>query len=136
MDPRKIDDDISVAPQIQPEDVAEAARLGFRTLIANRPDHEEMGQPEMDEIAALAREHGLDWIYQPVQSGNIQDQDVEAFGRHYRDAQKPVLAFCRSGTRCCALWALSHAGELPADIILLKALNAGYDLSGLKYRLL
>ncbi|WP_375193948.1 beta-lactamase hydrolase domain-containing protein, partial [Marinobacter sp.] len=41
MDIRKIDDSISVAPQIAIEDVAEIARLGFRTLVANRPDHEE-----------------------------------------------------------------------------------------------
>lgn len=135
MDIRKIDDDISVAPQIRPEDVADLAKLGFRTLIANRPDQEEFGQPAMAEIEAAAREHGLTWIYQPVQSGNILDDDVAQFGELYEGAEKPVLAFCRSGTRCCALWAMSHADKTPADALLIKAHNAGYDLSGLKPRL-
>lgn len=135
MDIRKIDDDISVAPQIRPEDVADIAKLGFRTLIANRPDHEEFGQPTMADIEAAATENGLTWVYQPVQSGNILDGDVAQFASIYQNAEKPVLAFCRSGTRCCALWAMSHAASTPADALLIKAYNAGYDLSGLKPRL-
>ena len=55
MDIRKIDDNISVAPQISIEDVAEAAKLGFKTLVANRPDHEEPGQPAQEERNAKTR---------------------------------------------------------------------------------
>ncbi|AOY90167.1 TIGR01244 family protein [Marinobacter salinus] len=135
MDIRTIDDTISVAPQISVEDVAEAARLGFKTLVANRPDQEEYGQPAMADIEAAARENGLDWVYMPVESGNITDQDVEHFAPMIRDAEKPVLAFCRSGTRCTVLWALSAARSMPAREIIDKARNAGYDISGLAPRL-
>ena len=76
MDIRKIDDNISVAPQISVDDVAEAAKLGFKTIVANRPDHEEPGQPAMADIEAAAREQGLEWVYMPVESGNITDEDV------------------------------------------------------------
>lgn len=135
MDIRKIDDTISVAPQISVDDVAEAARLGFKTLVANRPDHEEFGQPPMADIEAAARELGLEWVYMPVESGNITDQDVDQFAPMIRDAEKPVLAFCRSGTRCTVLWALSAARETPAQEIFTKARNAGYDISGLAPRM-
>lgn len=135
MDIRKIDDNISVAPQIRPEDVAEAARLGFKTLVANRPDHEEFGQPPMADIEAAAREHGLDWVYMPVESGNILDSDVDQFAPMIQQASKPVLAFCRSGTRCTVLWALSSARYTPVDELVAKARNAGYDISGLKPRM-
>ncbi|MFO7529198.1 MAG: TIGR01244 family sulfur transferase [Marinobacter sp.] len=135
MDIRKIDDTISVAPQISVEDVAEAARLGFKTLVANRPDHEEPGQPSMADIEAAAKEHGLEWIYMPVESGNITDDDVDRFAPMIRDAAKPVLAFCRSGTRCTVLWALSAARSNPAPEIFTKARNAGYDISGLAPRM-
>ena len=40
MDPRQITPEITVTPQIDPEDVAQAAEMGFRTLIINRPDGE------------------------------------------------------------------------------------------------
>ncbi|MDX1818228.1 MAG: TIGR01244 family sulfur transferase [Marinobacter sp.] len=135
MDIRKIDDTISVSPQISVEDVAEAARLGFKTLVANRPDHEEPGQPAMADIAAAAKEHGLEWVYLPVESGNITDADVDAFAPMIRDAEKPVLAFCRSGTRCTVLWALSSARSGQARDIVEKARNAGYDIAGLAPRM-
>ena len=135
MDIRKIDDTISVAPQITVQDVAEIARQGFKTLVANRPDREELGQPSMADIEAAAREHGLNWVYMPVESGNITDQDIDAFAPMIRDADKPVLAFCRSGTRCTVLWALSAARDTSAQEVFSKARNAGYDISGLAPRM-
>ena len=136
MDIRKIDDSISVAPQIAIDDVAEIARLGFRTLVANRPDHEEYGQPAMADIEAAAKAEGLEWVYMPVESGNITDQDVERFAPMIRDAEKPVLAFCRSGTRCTVLWALSSARDHQPEEILSRARNAGYAITGLIPRLM
>lgn len=135
MELRKIDDEITVAPQITVADVSLIAELGFKTLVANRPDHEEPGQPAMEDIERAAREHGLDWVYLPVASGNILDSDVDAFDPMIRDAKKPVLAFCRSGTRCCVLWALSSARRKPADELISKARHAGYDISGLVPRM-
>jgi sulfide:quinone oxidoreductase len=136
MDIRKIDDDISVSPQISADDVAEAARLGFKTLVANRPDGEEPGQPAMADLEAAARSNNLTWVYQPVQSGHVTDQDVETFDSMIRKAEKPVLAFCRSGTRCTVLWALSAARTSPSDTITAKARMAGYDIAGLAPRLI
>ncbi|MBY6032403.1 TIGR01244 family sulfur transferase [Marinobacter daepoensis] len=136
MDIRKIDDNLSVSPQIAVEDVAEIARLGFRTLVANRPDREEPGQPAMADIEAAATEHGLQWVYLPVESGNITDQNVDQFAPMIRDAEKPVLAFCRSGTRCTVLWALSSARDHGPEEVLSRARQAGYDITGLIPRLI
>jgi len=135
MDIRKIDDTISVAPQITVEDVAEVARQGFKTLVANRPDQEEFGQPSMADIESAAHEHGLTWVFMPVESGNITDQDIDEFAPMIRDADKPVLAFCRSGTRCTVLWALSAARDSSAQEVFSKARNAGYDITGLAPRM-
>lgn len=135
MDIRKIDDTISVSPQVSYADVAEAARLGFRTLVANRPDKEEFGQPAMADIEAAARENGMTWVYMPVESGNVSDDDVERFGAMIQDSDKPVLAFCRSGTRCTVLWALNAVRGAPTDEVLGKARSAGYDISGLAPRM-
>ncbi|WP_404362483.1 TIGR01244 family sulfur transferase [Marinobacter sp.] len=135
MDIRKLDDDIAVAPQISVEDVAEAARLGFRTIVANRPDREEPGQPAMADIEAAARKHGLEWVYLPVESGNIRDSDIDRFAPVLEEAARPILAFCRSGTRCTVLWALSSARKHPIEPLLMKAANAGYNLAGAKPRM-
>lgn len=135
MDIRKIDDTISVAPQITYTDVAEAARLGFKTLVANRPDQEEFGQPAMADIEAAARENSMTWVYMPVESGNVSDADVDRFSAMIQDSDKPVLAFCRSGTRCTVLWALNAARTTPARDIFNKASSAGYDIGGLAPRM-
>lgn len=135
MDIRKIDDTISVSPQVSYADVAEAARLGFRTLVANRPDKEEFGQPAMADIEAAARENGMTWVYMPVESGNVSDDDVERFGAMIQDSDKPVLAFCRSGTRCTVLWALNAVRGASTEEVLGKASSAGYDISGLAPRM-
>lgn len=135
MDIRPIDEHISVAPQINPDDIAELARLGFRTLVANRPDGEESGQPPMAAIEAAAREHGLKWVYLPVSSSNILDSDVDNFDEMIRKADTPVLAFCRTGTRSTVLWSLSAARRDSIENVVGKAQQAGYDISGLAPRM-
>lgn len=135
MNIKPIDDRIAVAPQISPGDIAELARLGFKTLVANRPDGEEPGQPSMADIETAAKEHGLQWIYQPVESGNIKDSDVDQFDEMIREAGGPVLAFCRTGTRCTVLWALSSARHESVEDVVTKARNAGFDISGLAPRM-
>ena len=67
--------------------------------------------------------------------GQISNDDIAQFGCYFEVAQKPVFAYCRTGTRCSTLWALSHAKSLPVDEILSKAQNAGYDLFPLRDRL-
>ncbi len=56
---RTLDDTISVFGQITPEDVAEAKAQGFTTIINNRPDGEQAGQPTGAEIEAAATAAGL-----------------------------------------------------------------------------
>jgi sulfide:quinone oxidoreductase len=136
MNIKKLDDNLSVSAQLAVAEVAEAATLGFKTLVANRPDGEEFGQPAMTDLETAARENGLDWVYLPVQSGNILDTDVDDFIPMLESAQKPILAFCRSGMRCTALWALSNARYIPADPLINRAREAGYDLSPLRPRLI
>jgi sulfide:quinone oxidoreductase len=70
-----------------------------------------------------------------VIGGQISDNDIAQFGSYFEKAQKPVFAYCRTGTRCSTLWALSQSRTLPIDEILSKTQNAGYDLSSLRDRL-
>ncbi len=131
MDIRKVTDELSVAPQISADDVAEIAAAGFKTIICNRPDEEEIQQPMCEAVVEAARAHGIPVLHQPVISGQMSMADVKAFGRLVEEAQKPVLAYCRSGTRCVTLWAISQAGNLEVEEIIGSAATAGYDLSGL-----
>lgn len=130
---RRIDDRISVAPQIAPEDVPGIAAAGFKAIVNNRPDGEEAGQPEGDAIARAAEAAGLSYVAIPITHAGFSANQVEAMAQALADADGPVLAYCRSGTRSCNLWALASAstGGEP-DALTGKAAGAGYDISGIR----
>jgi sulfide:quinone oxidoreductase len=132
MDLRKLDDDITVAPQITREELAQAAGMGFKTIICNRPDGEELNQPVAEDMADAAGDAGMTFVHQPVISGNVTMSDVEQFGQLLKEMPKPILAYCRSGTRCSTLWALAEAPNRSVDEIIQACANAGYDYSGLR----
>jgi len=129
--PRKLDDRISAYGQVTEADIAEAARLGFRTIINNRPDGEEPFQLSAARAEEVARAHGLAYVFIPVNAQTLGPQAVESMARALAQQPAPVLAHCRSGMRSTVLWALATAktGDLTVEEILHRAANAGYDLS-------
>ena len=131
----KLTPDVSVAPQIEAEDLETIKAMGFRSIINNRPDQESAQQPGNDVIADKAAALGLDYRFIPVVSGSFNDEDVAQFRKALDEMEGPVLAFCRSGTRSSVMWALANAGWMPAREIIAAAGNAGFDLSALQPRL-
>lgn len=100
--------DFAVSAQIAATDVATIAAEGYRSIMCNRPDHEEPGQPSFAEIAAAAEAAGLPIVHVPVISGQIRPADVDDFSTALRDLPRPVLAYCRSGARCQNIWMLAR----------------------------
>jgi len=136
MDIKRVSADLSVSAQIRPEDVAGLAAAGFRSIIGNRPDGEGADQPAFAEIRAAAERAGLATRYLPVTAGKVEDADAAAFDEAMAALPKPVLAFCRTGTRSVTLWSLAEAGRRPLPEILAAAKAAGYDMSGIARRVL
>ena len=126
---------LSVSSQLTAEDLAQAARDGFRAVIDNRPDAEEPGQLSASDIQALAAAHGMSFAHVPTIGGKITDEDVAGMASALARLDTPVLAYCRTGTRSTTLWAFSEAGAQPADAILATAASAGYDLAALRPRM-
>jgi len=131
---KPITPELAVSPQIEGADLAELAAQGFKSVICNRPDGESFGQPQFAEIAQAAAQAGLAARYVPVVSGRLTGEDVDAFADALATLPKPIVAYCRSGTRCTVLWALSETGKRPADEIIEAARAAGFDVSGIVRR--
>lgn len=67
---RWLTDQLAVAPQLTPSDVALAAAEGFKTIICNRPDQEGgPDQPDHDLIQTASAQAGLSFAYLPVSPG-------------------------------------------------------------------
>jgi len=128
----RVTDTISVAGQIDADDVARAAADGFAVIVNNRPEGETPDQPPGFDIAQAAAAHGLDYVAIPVTHAGFTMEMVEAMRAALAGADGPVLAFCRSGTRSINLWALSAAaGGADADALIAAGRAAGYELGGL-----
>ena len=130
MQPTRINDAVSVAGQIAKSDIAALKAAGFATIVNNRPDNEERGQLTAAEAEAEAKKQGLQYRYMPVVTGAITRTQVAEFQRLVLRSPQPVLAHCRSGTRCYLLWAASRAlfdGESPLKLVA-EAAAKGYDL--------
>ncbi|MGQ7791311.1 TIGR01244 family sulfur transferase [Faunimonas sp. B44] len=130
MEHKFITDEIAVRPQLEPSDMAEIAAAGFRSVVVNRPDGEGADQPTFEEIRRAAEANGLEARYLPVVPGKVSDENVAEFEKAMAELPKPVIAYCRTGTRSATLWSLSQAGKRPVPDILARARAAGYDMSG------
>jgi len=131
LDVKRINDHVSVSPQISPDDFPALKALGFTAVINNRPDGESPDQPSSAVMQAAAETAGLSYHFIPLGRDGVSPQMVDAETEALEGSAGPVLAFCRSGTRSTTLWALSQAGKVPAQEIVTAAAHAGYDMSHL-----
>ena len=127
---RKLTENVLVSPQLALADVAAAAASGVAMIINNRPDGEDPDAPQSADIAAAAAAAGLNYVEIPVGHAGFSEPQVDAMIAALEQAEGPILAYCRSGTRSTLLWALAQAkqGENP-EAIARAAMQAGYDIS-------
>jgi uncharacterized protein (TIGR01244 family) len=132
MDLRPLDDTTSVAPQLDPADMAALAAQGVTTVICNRPDAEVPPSHRASAMQAAAEAAGLAFTFNPVAMPGLTMDAVEEQADAIEGAGGRAVAYCASGTRSAILWALAMAGKMPADDILAATARAGYDLAGLR----
>ncbi len=130
---RRLNENVLVSPQLAPEDIAAAAALGVTTIVNNRPDGEDPSAPQGDEIESAAAAAGMNYVAIPIGHAGFSEPQVNAMIAALEQADGPILAYCRSGTRSTLLWALASAkqGEDP-DTIARTAAQAGYDVSPIR----
>ncbi len=126
---RQLNDKTLVAGQIKPDDVPALKDLGVTLIVNNRPDGEDVGQPEGEDIEAAAKAAGIDYRHVPIARG-LGPSDIEAMREAMHSAgEGKVFAFCRSGNRSALAWAVakSEDGVSRADLDRM-ANEAGFDL--------
>ncbi len=135
MNPKQLTPRFSISPQLSVADMDAAHALGFHSVIVNRPDGEEAGQPSIAEMRQAASAAGLGFAAIPVAPGKVTDEDAAQFEAALETLEGPVIAYCRTGVRAATLWALTSATALGPDAVLNATTAAGHDLSQLRPRL-
>lgn len=132
MDIRALTPTYAVSPQITPEDLAAIKAAGFVTVIDNRPDAEIPPAVQTAAMRAAVEAAGLAFVANPVIGGAITEQNVVAQRAAIEASSGPVFAYCASGNRSSVVWALAHAGKVPAGDLIATAAQFGYDLEWLR----
>ncbi|RJG46186.1 bifunctional sulfur transferase/dioxygenase Blh [Mesorhizobium sp. DCY119] len=132
MKPVRINDRLSVAVQPDAESFSAFATEGYAAVINARPDGEEPGQPGSAAENAAANAAGLSYSFIPVTGPAITEADIQAFRKAMGEADGPVLAHCKSGTRALTLYVLGEAldGRMKREDIVAFGRSHGFDLSG------
>lgn len=104
MDIRQINDEYSVTGQITPADLDDIKAMGFKSIVCNRPDEEEPGQPSFAEVSARAKELGLEIAHVPVGRMGVDAEAVRGMVDALDEFPRPMLGYCRSGARSTAIY--------------------------------
>ena len=108
---RQIAADVCVAPQLEPAAMAELAAMGFKSVVNNRPDFEEgPHQPTSAQVQAAAQADGLAYAHLPVQPAYQSPEEIARMAELLASLPRPLVAFCRSGTRSGKLYQAATAG--------------------------
>jgi uncharacterized protein (TIGR01244 family) len=104
----RIAPELAVAGQLDAAAMADVAAAGYRSVVNNRPDFEGgPDQPTNASLEAAARAAGLEYAFLPVQSAFQTPDEAARFADLLDTLPKPILAFCRSGSRSGRLYRLA-----------------------------
>ncbi|RYE87515.1 MAG: TIGR01244 family phosphatase, partial [Hyphomicrobiales bacterium] len=99
MELKRINEYVSVSPQISPDDIAAIKAAGFVAIVNNRPDGESPDQPDGAVIEKAAHDAGLAYHFIPLGREGVTPQMIEETKSVLEGSAGPVFCYCRSGTR-------------------------------------
>jgi sulfide:quinone oxidoreductase len=124
---------LAVTGVLLPEDFAEVARQGFKSVLSNLPDGESARHPSSASERDLAAKAGLGFRHVPaVKADVLSDRVVEGVIDALAELEGPVLAHCASGLRSAVAWAGAASRTEPVDQVLARLEKAGFNLGALR----
>ncbi len=100
-----LNNDFSVASQLDLNQISAAACVGYKSIIIHRPDFEvEPSKPTSDVVIPFARSLGLSIEYQPLSVNGFTKPDLVQFSMLLKTLPVPILAYCCSGARSAKIF--------------------------------
>ena len=97
----RVDDEVVLAGQPQPEEMRVLREQGFRSVLNIRTDPERGAEEGRNAEAA-----GLAYAFLPLPAYELRPEHVRAFGETLQRLPKPIFFHCRSASRTGLLWML------------------------------
>jgi len=123
----------AVTGALRPDDFAEIAAAGFKSVLSNLPDGESSAHLTGREEAELAARAGLGFRHVPTTKADLfTPRVVDGVGEALRELPGPVLAHCASGLRSAVAWGAAAARVQPVDAVLEALKVAGFNLEAVR----
>lgn len=126
-----ISEQVSVGPQVLPEELADLKAQGFTQIICNRPDGEGPDQPSFASMETAATAAGMKAYYAPFIAGDFPIESLNTVIDALATGEKTAM-YCLSGTRSVILWAAREvlAGR-DVESVINDAAQIGYGIGQL-----
>lgn len=125
---KKINDELTVAPQITQEQIQQAATEGYKSVLNLRsPEEKGFLNDEQQQVSAI----GLNYLNIPVKVDTITESEATEILRVIDELPKPALIHCGKALRAGAMALMNVAtrqGMTPEQAFE-KAAEIGFDCS-------
>ena len=128
---KELPGDVFVVGQLLEAQIQALSEQGVMSFINNRPDMEASIQPQSEQLEQAAQSAGVDYYHIPM-AGGLTPGLIEASVTAYKNAPRPIVAFCASGMRSAALWAFAHVKQLGVDGVMDALAEIGYNLEQIR----
>jgi uncharacterized protein (TIGR01244 family) len=135
MRPIPLSDEIAVGEVPRAEEIPILAKAGFRSLLNAQPDGEVERFADAMVTRGAAEAVGLAYAHVPIESRLPSEEQIKIFSDALAALPRPIYAYCYSGGRAAAAWALSAVSTAPPSQVIQALEAAGYDASSLKLAL-
>jgi uncharacterized protein (TIGR01244 family) len=126
----------AVTGAMRPEDFAEVAAAGFKSVLSNLPDGESAAYPTSAQEAEVAAQAGLSFRHVPTTKQDLfSERVVDGVSDALSLLPTPVLAHCASGARSAVAWATAAVRGQPVDCVLARLADAGFNLAAIREQL-
>lgn len=133
--PVELSSSVWVGPAPKRNTLQQLAEAGFRSIINNQPDTDGNLLMTTDEVAAESAAAGLSYVHIPVEGRNPLEKDVRRFNDALTTLPTPIFAFCRTGGRSAALWAMASVMQHSTETLISRCHDIGFDISGLRHKM-
>lgn len=107
-EPQKVNDQFTVAGQVTPEDLNQAAQKGFKSVLNLRSPHENNALADEQQHAEAA---GLTYANVPLSSTQPDPDGTTAALEQLQALPGPVLIHCGAGLRASAIALIATATQ-------------------------
>lgn len=105
----KIADYLYISSQLNQGLIRQIVQYEIKTVICNRPDGEDSEQANFEVIKGWLTLAGVEKVvYLPVTLDGLNDEILTKFQDTIAQSPAPILAYCRTGTRCAIMWVLNQ----------------------------